>query len=118
MVQPQRNPETGESVYPYFDGEGNPVSSTGEILREEDSADQTDLHRRLEAFADLSKLKGQALKDAEWVLGFAPGMEWVTGAFRPNREAELVRANVLVPTDQTGVFTVATEGSGGLRWAR
>lgn len=56
--------------------------------------------------ADTSALTGQALKDALYVLDFEPGSTWRTGGFRPNREAELVAAGVLVPTDQPGTFTV------------
>lgn len=57
-------------------------------------------------YADLTGLKGQALKDAEWVLKFGAGTPWVTGGFRPKREAELIAAHVLRPTNKPGVFTV------------
>lgn len=56
--------------------------------------------------ADLSRLKGVALRDAKWVLTFAEGSRWLTGAFRTRREAELVKAGVLIQTDEPGVFTV------------
>jgi hypothetical protein len=36
-----------------------------------------------------------------------PGTPWVTGAFTPNCEAELVRMGVMVPTETPGMFTTA-----------
>lgn len=61
------------------------------------------------AKADLSKLKGQALLDAEWVLSFKPGEAWGDGkssGFRANREKELVEAGVLIPTGEPFRWTV------------
>jgi hypothetical protein len=59
--------------------------------------------------ADISQLKGQALRDAKWVLGFGAGAEWAVGrasGFRTNRERELVEAGVLVPGIKPGVYIV------------
>lgn len=45
--------------------------------------------------------------DAKWILTFPTGSDWLTGAFRPNRERELVEAGVLVPVPgKPGMFTV------------
>jgi hypothetical protein len=47
------------------------------------------------------------LRDAKWVLSCGAGTEWVTGGFRPRREAELVELGVLVPIPgRPGHFTV------------
>ena len=60
---------------------------------------------------DLSRLHPTGRKDALWVLSFEPaGQPWVTGAFRPNRERELIEAGVLVPVPgRPGAFTTAAE---------
>lgn len=60
---------------------------------------------------DLSRLNPTGRKDALWVLGFEPaGQAWTTGAFRPNRERELIEAGVLVPVPgQPGAFTTAAK---------
>lgn len=50
--------------------------------------------------ANLAGLTGQALRDAEWVLGFGAGSRWsATTGFRPNRERELIEAGVLIPAE-------------------
>lgn len=54
----------------------------------------------------MPKYPAQFYRDAEWIMSFGKGTEWHTGAFRPNRERELIKAGVLVPTGTAGIFTV------------
>lgn len=55
---------------------------------------------------DLSRLRGQALRDARWVLTFKAGTPWLRGSFSVSREAELVRAGVLVSSDDPTLLKV------------
>ena len=58
---------------------------------------------------DTSALTGAALRDAEYVLTFKPGTEWLAGdasGFRPNRERELIDAGVFVKSSKPGVWLV------------
>lgn len=41
----------------------------------------------------------QLERDAAWVESFQEGETWLAGAFRPNRERELVALGVLVPVE-------------------
>ena len=48
------------------------------------------------------------IRNAQWLMTFAPGTPWLVGSFaHPNREAELVRMGVLVPTDDPALYAVA-----------
>lgn len=49
-----------------------------------------------------------AVREARWVMTFAPGTLWLAGSFHhPSTEPELIRMGVLVRTDDPRTLVVA-----------